>query len=504
MKHYAAQHTAVSSTMGQFSRLANVLTAQSAQLVSDKTHIIHTAMKNTLEGLTNRLLVAAVVLSSSLMPMPEAHAASGICSVQTDSSGTLRSARSLYFSQCEEYALRDCDPVGGGGWMCSSQVIGRFSPDFRIAERVESEPVASPALPEPGDSQRCYVVGATLDEAKQSFAQNCNTHARKDCDPRAQNQWVCSSENITSSTQFAEFNNSDIPAIETPPAVLDAPVTPTAPIEQTPPTPVQPEPTPDPAPTPQPPASGSGAGRLATPDLLALHYDNCPDRDDGHALPAGKAVVDALGISNVMVVNGTCGDAIRNRFNPASHAVATAVWGDSYLDADGARASAVFEAANRWASTLSNGGDVWVAEGGQSDFTADVVKRIESQFPGNNLKNIHVIQHSAGRTAYNEVFTQPDNLGYLQDRTHYQTIPNGNVGGNGSADLNEQSNTFVSMARSSRYSAEWEAAFDYLRPDCAVRTENCKLDFSDTVELLYIVDDQRTLTVEDFANTYLR
>lgn len=238
--------------------------------------------------------------------------------------------------------------------------------------------------------------------------------------------------------------------------------------------------------------------------MLALHYDNCPDRDDGHALPAGKAVVESLGITNVMVVNGTCGNSIRSRFNPASNAVVSAVWGDEYLDADGARAAAVSAAATRWASTLSNGASVWVAEGGQSDFTADVVRRIESQFPGNNLKNIHVIQHSAGRTAYNELFTNAGNLSYLQERTQYQAIPNGNVGGNGSADLNEQSSTFVAIARSSRYSAEWAAAFNYLRPDCAVRSESCKLDFSDTVEVLYIVDDRRTRTVVDFANNYLR
>jgi len=46
---------------------------------------------------------------------------------------------------------------------------------------------------------------------------------------------------------------------------------------------------------------------LKTNDLLALHYDNCPDKDDGHAIPAGKSIVEKFGINNVMVVNGRYG-----------------------------------------------------------------------------------------------------------------------------------------------------------------------------------------------------
>jgi hypothetical protein len=260
------------------------------------------------------------------------------------------------------------------------------------------------------------------------------------------------------------------------------------------------------APPPQQlsPVNSASVGRLGSNDLLALHYDNCPDKDDGHAIPAGKAVVENLGINNVLVVNGTCGNAIRDRFNSASFAVVRASWGSDYLDAYNERSSAVSESANRWASVLANGGSVWVAEGGQSDVTADIVRRIAMQYPNLNRQRIHVIQHSAGSTAYNEKFTASNNLSYLKSTTSYQAIPNGNAGGNGTADLNMQSDYFVRTARSGRFASEWNAGFAYLKPDCATRTENCKLDFSDTVELLYIVNDQRTRTVDDFANNYLK
>ena len=180
------------------------------------------------------------------------------------------------------------------------------------------------------------------------------------------------------------------------------------------------------------------------------------------------------------------------------------VWGNNYLDAHNQRTASVNTSANEWASVLANGGSVWVAEGGQSDFSADIVRRIASQFSGINLKKITIVQHSAGSTAYNERFTDAANLTYLRNTISYQTIPTGNAGNNGSADLNSQSSFFVSTARSGRFSTEWNAAFNYLRPDCAIRTENCKLDFSDTVEVLYLVNDQATRSVNDFANTYLR
>ncbi len=436
-----------------------------------------------------------------------------MCVVSTDTSGKLFQARELFESQCSTHTLVDCDPIKGGGWQCASAIIGLNAPRMAATPTVTqtadadgnnqaddglgsdndlSNTDSSASDSESNQPAQCYAVATGLFQSKVAFAQQCAAYQRQDCDPLGNNRWVCSS---------AKILNANGLGIDEQLTVVDSTVTTdsNSPTENTSNNTTSQNNNVD-----NTSQTNPTVGRLKTNDLLALHYDNCPDKDDGHAIPAGKSIVEKFGINNVMVVNGTCGDSIKNRFNPDSNAVVQASWGSEYLDAHGNNNNAVWDATNRWASTLSNGAEVWVAEGGQSDFTADVVRRIEANYSGINLKNIHVIQHSAGATAYNEAFTNPNNLSYLKNKTSYQAIPTGNAGNNGSADLNEQSQYFVVTARASRFSVEWNAGFNYLKPDCAIRTENCKLDFSDTVELLYIVNDQQTKTVNDFANTYLK
>jgi hypothetical protein len=425
------------------------------------------------------------------------------CAVSTEKSGSLGTARALFQDTCTDYKLLDCDPINEGGWQCSSSVIGINAPNGSnitvVAPSTPAETVVS--TPEPvaqnSNSGECYVVATGLSQSKIAFDQSCADDQRNDCDPIGSDRWVCSSANVNSTQRYTE-THSGTPALAA--DVQNNSLTVNTIAQQN-------NATSDNTDT-QHKADDSSLtntqiGRLAPNDLLVLQYDNCPDKDDGHAIPAGKSVVEKYDINNVLVVNGTCGNSILNRFNGASNAVIKASWGTQYLDANGQRVAAVQQSATRWASTLSNGADVWVAEGGQSDFTADVVRQIESRYSNINLKRIHVIQHSTGSGAYNEDFTDSANLSYLKNKTTYQPIANGNVGGNGSANLNQQSFYFVSTARASRFSAEWNAGFQYLPPDCTLRTENCKLDFSDTVELLYIIDDKSTQNVNDFANNYL-
>jgi hypothetical protein len=45
--------------------------------------------------------------------------------------------------------------------------------------------------------------------------------------------------------------------------------------------------------------------------------------------------------------------------------------------------------------TLNTGGDIWIAEAGQSDFSADTVRQVNLKLPGINTKErIHIVQHS--------------------------------------------------------------------------------------------------------------
>ncbi len=228
--------------------------------------------------------------------------------------------------------------------------------------------------------------------------------------------------------------------------------------------------------TPQADESLSGFNRQR--DLVAIHFDHAPDRDDGHAAVASLMVTQKLGL-NVQVVAGTYGEYSRDRYVPASESLMASVWGSNWLNAHSNREASIGAAVNRWASVLASGGDVWVAEGGPSDFTAEVVRRINVQHTEFNTRNrIHVIQHSG----WNEDHALASALAYVRNNTRYLQIDDGNHP-NATADLRFESHNngaFVSRALSSNYSSEWGVAFAYLSP-------SEKLDFSDAVELLYIV-----------------
>ena len=213
-------------------------------------------------------------------------------------------------------------------------------------------------------------------------------------------------------------------------------------------------------------------------DLVALHFDHAPDRDDGHAAVAALMVRDRLGL-NVQVVAGAYGVHNRDRYVPESEQVMAAVWGSEWLNAHSNRAGAINSAVNRWTSVLAAGGSVWIAEGGQSDFTAEVVRRINSNHSEfDTRQRIHLIQHSD----WNEVHALAEDLNYVRNNTRYVKIADGN-NPNATADFRFESHNngeFVARALSSSYSNQWATAFNYLAP-------SDKLDFSDTVELMHIL-----------------
>ncbi len=228
-------------------------------------------------------------------------------------------------------------------------------------------------------------------------------------------------------------------------------------------------------------------------DLISLHYDHAPDRDDGHATVAALVVLRALGIVP-HVVSGAHGTGNADQYQPEAESVMRAAWGSAWVDANGNRQSAVNATSARWLNTLLNGGDIWVAEGGQSDLTTAVVRSINNTNPGINTRNrIHVVQHSR----FNESNSNQSDLRFSQANTDYILIDDGNDD-NRTADLNMRSDRFVQLARNSQFGSAWNAAFSYLDP-------NFKLDFSDTVLLLHIlgIGRDQIATVDDFGAIFL-
>ena len=225
-------------------------------------------------------------------------------------------------------------------------------------------------------------------------------------------------------------------------------------------------------------------------DLLSLHYDNAPDRDDGHALVAGRVLVETFGV-RAIAVNGTYGYRLREQFQTDSVPLFALTWPNG-LDAFNDPGGSVASAASIWSETIRNGGTVYVAEGGPSEFTAEVLREL----PASQHSSVTVVQHSAG---FNQNQTSDVNLKFVQDVTNYINIDDGNLGNNETADLNMLSSGFVETALNSIWSVQWAAAFDYLDP------VNDKLDFSDAVEVLFILDVpfSRVSDVDDFADEFL-
>lgn len=256
------------------------------------------------------------------------------------------------------------------------------------------------------------------------------------------------------------------------------------------------------------------------PDLIALHFDVAPDLDDLHAIAAGCSLSNCFDIDPCVVIgtyglfNGT-GNHMQQYLTDTNllgqsnstyqgqtrqqlaNAVATAAFGaGGYLDTGNGWTAAVNATAAKWKIALDNGCDVWVAEGGPMDFTADVLARlIQLGCTSAQLNsNVHVVQHAN----FNITQTLPANFTFVQNNSDYIIIPNGNFPNNGSADLedvniNTTSSNFAQWARASACGGAWDAALDRF---------SAKVDFSDTVELLHIlgIGTGTVSTIQDFCD----
>jgi len=230
-------------------------------------------------------------------------------------------------------------------------------------------------------------------------------------------------------------------------------------------------------------------------DLLSLHYDHAPDKDDGQSAAADRTLLESMFgpewiRAHVVPVSGAYGKNRRD-FNSDSDAVMDAVWNDrgGWLAAHTGRDRAVAEMTARWQKTLAAGGDVWIKEGGQSDLTAEVVKKITQRLPEiDTKKRVHVVQHGN----WNEEQTTDDALEYTKQYTHYVRIRDAN------AYLNIHSgNAAFTRAAVSHpvFGPGWQAAFKYYDP-------KQRLDFSDTGELMHILG-LGELSIDEFRTGFL-
>ncbi len=225
-------------------------------------------------------------------------------------------------------------------------------------------------------------------------------------------------------------------------------------------------------------------------DLIGMHHDNSGDRDDGHATAVNRMIVSYFGLGEALhIVNGTLDARFPHGYDANSEIVMNAAWGSEGSNAtwwnSNARPDRVRDAtAARWRQTLEAGHKVWLAEGGPSDFTAGVLRQLETT-TNLNLKNIHIVQHST----YNEDHTNAANLRDVRRLASYHKIGDGNTGGNNTADLNQANDSVArNLLSDVEFGDVWRAAFDYLPAfNCNRSGPHCKFDGSDAVEVMWIV-----------------
>lgn len=171
-------------------------------------------------------------------------------------------------------------------------------------------------------------------------------------------------------------------------------------------------------------------------DLFIPQFDSKTDVDDVHSVAGVATMLKAPQLANVdyHAVAGAYG--IQDGLYVPSPELFKLAFGTRWSDAHRDHDQAVEEVAQRVSKTLQNGGHVWVAEAGQSDFTADWLKQVRESHPSIETgMHVHVVQHSD----WNESAASPDKLAYVRQNANYHKIADGNDIGNGTPGFKAES-----------------------------------------------------------------
>lgn len=242
-------------------------------------------------------------------------------------------------------------------------------------------------------------------------------------------------------------------------------------------------------------------------DLLLGHFDCKTDVDDLQTAAALVTLMSDKKFSKIKyhAVAGTYG--IQDGLYVPPNDLFKLAFGDNWTDAHENIANAVEKVKVIAKATLENQGDIWIAEAGQSDFSAELVKAIKADLPAVNIsQRIHIVQHSN----WNEEVTSPASLDYVRKNTDYQKIPDGNEVGNGTPGFRSSKITkWQEKISNPKLIETWTLAIElsnryngnegrYLNEAIAAGG----LDFSDLSEVCWILGLQDIEDTEQFFNLY--
>lgn len=226
-------------------------------------------------------------------------------------------------------------------------------------------------------------------------------------------------------------------------------------------------------------------------DLYLAHFDLKTDVDDIHSVAAVATMLADERFVNVNyhAVAGTYGTQ-GGAYVPANDLFDMAFgshWSDAHTNFD----QALEEVSSLATEVIQNGGKIWIAEGGQSDFSAALVRDIHDRLPEADLKNkVHIVQHAD----WNEEVTTPEDLEYIRNTATYHRIPDGNTTGNDTPGFrNDQVIDWRKHLEDTRLISIWEKAIDLANTYNGVNDRYLNesvmeggLDFSDASETCWI------------------
>lgn len=242
-------------------------------------------------------------------------------------------------------------------------------------------------------------------------------------------------------------------------------------------------------------------------DLYLAHFDVKTDVDDVHSVAGVATMLADPRFSRVRyhAVAGAYG--IQEGLYVPAERVFDLAFGEHWSDAHGDFKTALDKVRGLSIETLNDGGSIWIADAGQSDFSAALIRSLQERIPASTVKDrVHVVQHAD----WNEEVTTAADLAFVKEAASYHKIPDGNAVGNGSPGF--RTNTAVDWQEhvsDVRLTEIWTTAVEiantyngaegrYLNE--AIRDGG--LDFSDVAETTWIFGFNDLADANDFFDEF--
>jgi hypothetical protein len=242
-------------------------------------------------------------------------------------------------------------------------------------------------------------------------------------------------------------------------------------------------------------------------DLYLAHFDVKTDVDDVHSVAGVATMLADPRFSKVRyhAVAGAYG--IQEGLYVPAEEVFDLAFGEHWSNAHGDFDKALEEVRSLSIETLKGGGAIWIADAGQSDFSAALIRTIQKVIPESTVQDrVHVVQHSD----WNEEVTTEEDLAFVKEAVSYRKIPDGNAVGNGTPGFRSKTavnwQEYVSDIRLTEiWTTAIEIANKYNGAEGRYLNEAIRdggLDFSDVAETVWIFGFSDLADANDFFEEF--